>query len=215
MMAEAHAKRNAQNRILLLLSAWQNHASIDDFAVGDTPTTRKHVYFAKPLHLVESGPEKTPPSPDGGNYFGRDMALRATPPTTPAPRVHRSMARWLRAAASASPFSTLALQATRTATAQATESTRKLKATLRVVLVQASVFSRPLPCLSGERRNGHVQLNTFAMNSTPRVNRPMARRLRAAASKSSSSTAAPPAMLMATHSPPSQRAHYKHRFWWS
>ena len=72
------------------------------------------------------------------------------------------MARRLRAAASASPPPASTSPMMRTATAQATKSTRKLRAPLRVVLVQASVFRRLLSRPTGERRNGHVRKKTLS-----------------------------------------------------
>ena len=95
-------------------------------------------------------------------------------------------------------FSTPALPTTQTATAQATESTSKLRASLRVVLVQAGVFRRLLPRLSCVRRNGHVQKNAFATTSTSRVHRSMARRLRGADLASPFSTPTPPTTRTAT-----------------
>ena len=97
--------------------------------------------------------------------------------TALAPRVHRSMARGLRAAASASSSSTSISSTKRTATAQATESTRKLQAPLRVVLVQARVFRRLLSRLGGEKKKAVLSKTTFAAALTPLVHRPIARGL--------------------------------------
>ena len=70
--------------------------------------------------------------------------------------VHRPMARRFRAAASALPPFTSEPPTTRTATAQTTESSRKLQAPPRVVLVQVSAFRGLLSSLSGERRYEHA-----------------------------------------------------------
>ena len=101
-------------------------------------------------HFIKSKPRTK------RNVFRNGMILRATLATYSAHRVNRSMARRLQAAALASPFCTPAPPMTRTATAQATEETRKLRELLQVVLVLASVFRRLLQRLGGGRRNGPV-----------------------------------------------------------
>ena len=100
------------------------------------------------------------------------MALGAIIITTLAPRVHRTITRRLRsaasssglelrlrAAASAPSFSTPTPTTTRTAPAQATDSTSELQAPPRVVLVQAGVFRRLRSCPSGGRKHEHVRKN--------------------------------------------------------
>ena len=110
--------------------------------------------------------------------------LRATFSTTPAPHVHRSMARRPRAAAAASPASTQKIIDGAIGHGTGHQVDEKLRALLRVVLVQASALRRLLSRLRGERRNEHAQKNTFAATSGPRVYRFIARWLQAAASAS-------------------------------
>ena len=95
------------------------------------------------------------------------MSRKALFATSSALRVHRSIARRLRAPASASSFSTPASSTTRTATAQTTESTSKLLETPRVVLIQASVFHQLLSRLSSKRRNGHLKKRPFRYDRGP------------------------------------------------
>ena len=153
-------------------------ASASPFSTPAPPTTRTATTQAPestsklqaPLRVVLGG-ERRMASQSKSSF-----------PTSAAPRVHRSIARRLRATAKASPFSIPAPSTKRTATAQAPESTSKLQAPLRVVLVQSSVFRWHLSRLGGERNMASQSKSSFATTSTPRMHRSMARRIRATAS---------------------------------
>ena len=88
--------------------------------------------------------------------------------------------------------------ARRKATAKVTESTRKLRAPVRVVLAEASVFHQHPSRHSCQKGNGHFQKSAFATTSPPRAHRSIARRLRAAASASASSIPVSPTTRTAT-----------------
>ena len=157
----------------------------------------------------------TTPPPGGGR--GKNLV-----PFSPvggglktAHRVHRIMARRLRAAASVSPSSTSTPPTTQMATARATESTSKPRAPHRVILVQASALRRLLSRLCGEIRLATLsktlwlRLRPLVCTAPRRVG--FVKRLRHYPLKPQHHRR----RERPRHRPPSRQANYEHHFVWS